>query len=72
MFDSLAHSKDGQILNGFIQRLIVDSVDSRNITGNVEVEVKARSIVAKLLQDNFIERFKVLRGEAPIEIPEYE
>lgn len=69
MFNRLSQSNDGRILTEFIERLIREAVDIRNITGNVEAEKKGREVAVQLLEENFVNRIKILSGqvEAPDE-----
>lgn len=69
MFQRLSETNDGKILVGFLEKLILEAVDIRNITGNVETEKRGREVAVKLLEENIVTRLKIMNGtiEAPDE-----
>lgn len=69
MFQRLSETNDGKILIGFLEKLILQAVDIRNITGNAETEKKGREVAVKLIEDNIVNRLKIMNGtlEAPDE-----
>lgn len=65
LFEALGRSHDGLVLQGFIEKLIrtVESVRTKTDLSN-----DARIEISDLLEENFINRLKVIRGE--IEAPQ--
>lgn len=57
-------SSDGRVIRGFCQKLVDTLVDIRNIPdGNTDVEKKARTLAVRIIQEEIINRFKILNGE---------
>ena len=65
MFENFAQSHEGTVLIGFVQRLI-SSVES--VRTNLEIPIEARIATADILEANFVDRLRVLRGE--VEAPD--
>lgn len=62
LFRRLSESNDGKLLIGFLDKLIREAVDIRNITGNAEAEKKGREVAVKLIEENIVNRLKVMSG----------
>lgn len=69
MFHRLSETNDGKLLVGFLEKLIREAVDIRNIKGDAEAEKKGREVAVKLIEENIVNRIKILSGtiEAPDE-----
>jgi len=49
---------------GFMEKLVREAVDIRNIGDqNIESEKKGREVAVKILEENFVNRIKLLSGE---------
>lgn len=69
----MAKGGSGQTIIEFVERLVNSLVDIRNIPdGDATVEKKARSLAVSILEENFIKRFRALRGEVEPSDDSYE
>jgi hypothetical protein len=59
LFNDLAKSNDGKVLVGYLDRLVLDAIDSRKIIGeNKEAQLTARNLFASMVEENLINRLK--------------
>ncbi len=64
VFESIASSSEGRILQSYLERLIVDAIDIRKITGdNIQAQIEARKMFTIMVEENLINKLKVLSGQ---------
>lgn len=69
MLLQLSQSHNGKVLLGFLDKIIADAVDIRNIPNeNIEAQKLGRQVAVKFIEENISNRLKVLSGK--LEPPE--
>ena len=61
-FQRLADSHDGTVLHDFFKKVIAEVTNIRNITDKSESSLKARELLADILELNFINRLERMSG----------
>lgn len=62
-FETLAKSNAGITLLAYLEKLVLQAVDLRNIEGDrKEAQIESRILLSKIIQENLIDRLNILGG----------